>query len=181
MSPSYTHTLLSTRLFVRDMALLAEGLVMVDMHTAETAAATIAAGTGAGVQPGGFWSFDADAPEGTAAEIAQRRAMESRERHPFWAPDKVGEVRMRPRSRADACEVSPPALPAPLPPATTLASRQPDYSRWVEPGLASVDVPRVTAAPEHSLLRRTCQWPVWQLAQACQTGPPLPSHCRQSP
>jgi len=129
MSPSYTHTLLSTRLFVRDMALLAEGLVMVDMHTAETAAATIAAGTGAGVQPGGFWSFDADAPEGTAAEIAQRRAMESRERHPFWAPDKVGEVRMRPRSRADACEVSPPALPAPLPPATTLASGKADYFR----------------------------------------------------
>jgi hypothetical protein len=102
--PCYAHTLLATRLFVRDMALLAEGLVMADMHTAETAAAAIAAGASC-VQPGGFWSFDADAPEGSPAEVAHRQAMDSRERYPFWAPDKVGEVSIRRRSRARECEV----------------------------------------------------------------------------
>lgn len=78
--------------------MLAEGLVMTDMHTAETAAACRATSLA-----GGFWDFEAEVEEGSAKELAHRRAMESRERHPFWAPDKVGEVTMK--GAAEKCEV----------------------------------------------------------------------------
>ena len=92
-------SLLCSRQFVVDMAMLAEGLVMTDMHTAETAAACRATSLA-----GGFWDFEAEVEEGSAKELAHRRAMESRERHPFWAPDKVGEVTMK--GAAEKCEVN---------------------------------------------------------------------------
>jgi len=110
MAPGFAsavQSLLSTRHFVRDMALLAEGCIMADMHTAETAAAASAtrvAGVSFGSPcAGGFWDFDADAVHGSEEEAAHRVTMESRERHPFWAPDKVGEIKMS--SNAEACEV----------------------------------------------------------------------------
>jgi hypothetical protein len=83
--------LFTQRAFVADMAVLAEGCVMADMHTAATA-------------PGGGGSFWAAFGPGTSAEGA-RRAMESREQYPAWAPDKVGEHAMKPASEAAECEV----------------------------------------------------------------------------
>ena len=65
--------LLSSREFVRDIARLAEHIVMNDVHA-------------------DFWSFDCWTPE--AAEQL-RLKLNSRERAPFFAPDKVGELQQK--------------------------------------------------------------------------------------
>ena len=119
VAPPPAFALLSTRGFVRDMALLAEGCVMADMHTADRSRRNLAgrraprrtahwrpARADPSVSPnvlrsapvgrGSFWDFEDDAPPGSAAEVSLRLNMESRERYPFWAPDKVGELSMRP-------------------------------------------------------------------------------------
>jgi hypothetical protein len=71
--------LLSSRPFVTDMARLAEGLVMQDMHQA-------------------FWDFDA------ASSVASVQAGLGCREHPAF-PDKCGDVVALPESEAASCEV----------------------------------------------------------------------------
>jgi len=75
--------LLSSRIFVRDMARLAEHIVMNDV-------------------PAEFWSFDASSPDATEA---LRLQLSCRERAPFFAPDKVGEHTEKPETEKASCKV----------------------------------------------------------------------------
>ena len=75
--------LLASRDFVRDMARLAEHIMMNDV-------------------PEDFWSFDEAAP--SAADELKLR-LRCREQAPFFAPDKVGDVAEKPASEANSCHV----------------------------------------------------------------------------
>ena len=81
--PAWGRRLLLDRSFVADLAVLAEHFVMHDMEP-------------------GFWDFDARAP-GAVDELRLR--LSSREAAPFFAPDKVGELRERPAEEAAECQV----------------------------------------------------------------------------
>jgi len=81
--PAWGRRLLLDRSFVADMAMLAEHFVMHDMEP-------------------GFWDFDARAP---GAAEGLRLRLGSREAAPFFAPDKVGELRERPAEEAAECQV----------------------------------------------------------------------------
>lgn len=73
--------LLASRLFVRDMARLAEHIVMHDV-------------------PDDFWS----AEEATSPDCLQSK-LRSRESAPFFAPDKVGDVVAKSEDEAGSCAV----------------------------------------------------------------------------
>ena len=75
--------LLTSREFVRDMARLSEHIVMNDV-------------------PDDFWAFDAAKPD--AAEELRLR-LNSRERAPFFAPDKIGELQEKPEAEKHRCQV----------------------------------------------------------------------------
>lgn len=75
--------LFESREFVRDMARLAEHIVMNDI-------------------PNHFWDFDGN--DDAAAERLRLR-LQSRERAPFFAPDKVGQVTEKPEEEKASCHV----------------------------------------------------------------------------
>jgi len=86
----YDGTLLTSRAFVRDMAIFAEHIVMNDVHA-------------------GFFDFHSGAARGkhTAPAVARALApmLRCREKAPWWAMDKVGELSERPPSEASRCNV----------------------------------------------------------------------------
>ena len=76
-------SMFSSRAFVRDIARLAEHIVMNDIGTS-------------------YWSFDANAPH-AADEL--KWVLRSRECAPFFAPDRLGDVSERPAADAGSCHV----------------------------------------------------------------------------